>query len=238
MSRIWIGLILIVVLAGCQVQPEATPAELDRLQIELTPALDWLRPSFASCAADVPGIALTVETTFQAEQSLEQADILFRWSSSPPTSGEALKMGMDTLVLIVNPQNSLSELTIEQLAGIYSGNLTNWDKPASAGNIQAWVYPEEEDAQIIFARLLPSEMKIVRTARIAPDPRAMLEAVASDRNAIGFIPARWLDSSVKVVSITGGLDENWSVPILGVTANMPSGPVRDWLLCVQNQMQP
>jgi DNA-binding transcriptional LysR family regulator len=109
MSRIWIGLILIVVLAGCQVQPEATPAELDRLQIELTPALDWLRPSFASCAADVPGIALTVETTFQAEQSLEQADILFRWSSSPPTSGEALKMGMDTLVLIVNPQNSLSE---------------------------------------------------------------------------------------------------------------------------------
>jgi hypothetical protein len=47
-----------------------------------------------------------------------------------------------------------------------------------------------------------------------------------------------LDSSVKVVSITGGLDENWSVPILGVTANMPSGPVRDWLLCVQNQMHP
>src|SRR5574340_132062 len=74
MSR-WVGGIIIAgLLAGCQGQVETTPQPIIPLEVQITPALDWLRPTMAACAVENPDLSLTVDSTNLADQTLETAD--------------------------------------------------------------------------------------------------------------------------------------------------------------------
>ena len=67
---------------------------------------------------------------------------------------------------------------------------------------------------------------------------AMLEAVANDPQAIGFLPTRWLNQSVKPIEILDFQNNDLLLPILAVTKSEPTGLTRDWLLCLQEQINP
>lgn len=240
MSRRLFGLLLIALLAGCQSQtatPLPTPTPLT---LEITPALDWLKPMIAECAVEIPALALTVRSKAQTEQSLEGADILLQWSETASDQGYTLKLGEDQLAIIVHPENPVEEMNKAQLTAIYSGTLTNWSNlsESSGGDIHLWVYPPSEDSQILFGSQILAYDEIVTTALLAPNPDTMLEAVRGDAQAIGLIPARMLDSTVKSIALIDYANSDLTAPILTVTAEEPSGLTREWLLCVQEKIQP
>ena len=113
------------------------------------------------------------------------------------------------MVVIVNNDNtsSLNKSTIER---IYKGELTSW--PAG-GPVVAYDLPESSDARAEFTRALVgvsvSSLKATWTVKLfsgkATPPKVvssdseMKSAVSSNRNAIGYISASSLDSSVKSV---------------------------------------
>lgn len=242
MSRLLSGLILIALLAGCQNQtavPMPTPAPLT---VEITPALHWLKPMMAECAVEIPALALalTVRSRAQTDQSLDGADILFQWSETASEEGYTLKLGEDRMAVVVHPENPLEEMNKAQLTAIYSGKIASWSElsDSGGGNIQPWVYPSSEDSQILFGSQVLADDEIVKTALLAPSSDAMLEAVREDPQAIGFIPVRWLDTSVKSLPIIGYANSDFSAPILAVTGDEPGGLTRDWLLCLQDKIQP
>src|SRR5574340_12162 len=240
MSR-WVGGIIIAgLLAGCQGQVETTPQPIIPLEVQITPALDWLRPTMAACAVENPDLSLTVDSTNLADQTLETADVLLRWTDTNADQGETFKLGEDRLAVIVNPDNPLQEIEISQLAAVYSGSILDWSgfQQGASGAIQPWVYPSGDDVQALFDKnVLPFD-ELIGTASLAPDPQTLLEAVGDDPLAIGLVPARWLDSTVKAIKITGTAEKDWTLPILAVTSDDPAGPVRDWLLCVQDKIKP
>lgn len=240
MSRILLGLILIGLLGGCQSKAAVSTSSSTPLKVEITPGLDWLRPEMADCALQTPILSLTVRSASQQDQSLGNADILLRWSESLAGDGKTLKIGEDSLAVIIHPDNPLQQMDDTQLAAIYSGAIGDWESlPGSlSGEIHRWVYPPDDDSQILFDSKVLAEEKIVLTAMIVPDPEGMLDAVREDSHAIGFIPARWLEPSVKPVSISGYTKSDLTMPILAVTDGEPSGFTRDWLLCVQDKIQP
>lgn len=240
MSRILLGLILIGLLGGCQSKTAVSPPSPTPLVIEIAPALDWLRPEMADCASQTPTLSMTVQSASQQDQSLENADILLRWSESIAANGKTLKIGEDYLAVIIHPDNPLQQMDEIQLAAVYSGAISDWETlPGSlSGEIHRWVYPPNDDSQILFDSKVLAEDEIVLTAMIAPSPEGMLDAVREDPHAIGFIPARWLEPSVKPVPIYGYAKSDLTMPILAVTDGEPSGFIRDWLLCVQDTIQP
>ena len=76
---------------------------------------------------------------------------------------------------------------------------------------------------------------------LAPDSVAMLEAVAGDPNAIGYLPGSFLASGdetlvnkVKTIQLDEALETDLLQPILALTQNEPSGLMRELLICVQN----
>jgi len=240
MSRLLSGLILIALLAGCQNQtavPMPTPAPLT---VEITPALHWLKPMMAECAVEIPALALAVRSKAQTDQSLDSADILFQWSETASEEGYTLKLGEDRMAVIVHPENPVEEMNKAQFTAIYSGKIAGWSElsDSGGGNIQPWVYPSSEDSQILFGSQALADDEIVTSALLAPSPDATLEAVREDPQAIGFIPARWLDSSVKSFPIIGYANTDLTAPILAVTGDEPGGLTRDWLLCLQDKIQP
>jgi hypothetical protein len=77
-------------------------------------------------------------------------------------------------------------------------------------------------------------------AMLAPDPEAMLEAISSDANAIGYVPNLLLSTSdpslaakVKKLQVDTSLREKVNQPVIAVTQGEPEGLIRELLVCVQ-----
>jgi hypothetical protein len=66
----------------------------------------------------------------------------------------------------------------------------------------------------------------------------MRAAVAADPGAIGFIPSRWLDSTVRSLTITNLDPATLSFPVLALTPTAPTGAQRTWLACLQKILNP
>lgn len=240
MSKVYFGFAVVLLLAGCRPQGMPTPGAPTPLTVQITSALGWLKPAMAGCAAQIPSLSLSVQTTPQADQSLDEADVLLRWSGILPEEGHTFELGQDHLVVIIHPENPVKGVTGEQLKALFTGEIVDWSELAqgAAGPIYPWVYPENDDSQLLFTEKAAALGNITGTARIAPHPEAMLSAVGQNPLAIGMTPARWLEPSVKTLTLNGYTKEGLTMPILAVSRDEPSGLVRDWLLCVQEATQP
>lgn len=222
-------------LTGCQpgliVQPIPSPHPI---VVQVSPALVTLQPLMKGCAVSQGSTGLVlIETPAQAFD-LKNADIGLRWGLTADAGTYAAQIGEDELVVIVSSQNPLSEISVIDLHAIYTGRLTVWPGSPADGEIQPWVYPFGDDAQELFnVVILQKDTRATRFVHTAPDPQAMLDAVAANRNAIGFIPRRWLNETVKEIQGNGVSAESMRAPILALSQNEPTGLTRDWLLCLQ-----
>ncbi len=111
-------------------------------------------------------------------------------------------VAVDALVPVVHPENSIKSLTVQQLADIYMGKVKNWqevggpDAPVvvisrdtSSGTYETW------------------QEKILGKNRVAPSALlqasngAVVQAVAKNKNAIGYIGFGYINKDVKVINV-------------------------------------
>jgi phosphate transport system substrate-binding protein len=191
--------------------------------------------------------------------------------ASPPSAAElahatemavtldAKPVALDALVVLVNPRNPVSGLTIEQVRQIYLGEATRWNEVGGlARPIHPYTRPTNSGSFELFNAL------ILKGATMPDWPAdlvirymgALLVQVASDEDAIGYsvyyyvhflMPA--LGAGTKPMSING-VDptsatiasrsypltaESWVV----IRTNQPTGSharsLRDWLLTPDGQ---
>jgi ABC-type phosphate transport system substrate-binding protein len=146
-------------------------------------------------------------------------------------------LGSDDLVVVVNPQNPVHNLTGSQLRNIFSGASRAWSaySKGKTNPIQVWVYPTGNEIRQYFEDAL-APLRLNPSALLAPDPAAMRQAVAGDTSAIGYLPGRWVDSSVRQLSITDISELSLPQPILAITPTEPQGAQKEWLLCLQRSI--
>jgi phosphate transport system substrate-binding protein len=108
----------------------------------------------------------------------------------------------DCIIPVVHPSNTVMNLTIQQLKGIYKGEIKNWkevggpDKPivvisrdTSSGTYEVW-----EDKIMNKERVSPA-------ALLQASNGAIVQAVSSNQNAVGYIGLGYVDSSVKALMV-------------------------------------
>lgn len=127
-------------------------------------------------------------------------------------AGNELIIGLDGLATIVNPQNPISKLTTEQIAQIFSGEITNWsalggeDLPiniyARDGNSGTW----DTFKNLV---LKVHKKKLSEAAQRFESSSELSDLVAADRGGIGFIGLPYINNS-KALSIAAS---QWSNPI-------------------------
>jgi phosphate transport system substrate-binding protein len=111
----------------------------------------------------------------------------------------------DGITVIVNPANTVSKLTFNQLRGIYNGSISNWkdvggqDKPivvitrdSSSGTYKDF----QKDV------LLGDEYRT--DAVTQPATGGIVSEVSQNQNAIGYIGFAYLDSRTKALSLDKG----------------------------------
>lgn len=225
----------------------------ETLFVEISPSLDWLRPIISTCTDDTSGLAVVTDATNTINNV--DARLQLHWGEPPQLKQDAVLLGEEELVIIVNPENSLAQLPLSLLHGIIAGELSPWgqvqlacpecfSEPLSDALVDLPVdfllYPAGDESRLIMeSSILDNSTGTAADALLVPSPSAMSEEIAAGINNIGFLPARAIDSSVKVIEVKG--DDGTlkpTSPILAIGNGAPTGLTAEWLVCLQAAITP
>ena len=98
-------------------------------------------------------------------------------------------IALDALVPIVHPSNNVKSISLEELAQIAGGRITNWSQLGGDNAAINMILPPEDSAvDVALTELVldPNRVRLRRTATRAADTNSILAAVQSDPNAISI----------------------------------------------------
>jgi len=97
------------------------------------------------------------------------------------------KVALDGLSVYVNAENPVKELTVEQLELIFTGKAKNW-KDVGGSEAPITVYSRENSSGTyeFFKEHVLNGKDFAASAQTMPGTAAVLQAVAKDKNGIGY----------------------------------------------------
>ena len=111
----------------------------------------------------------------------------------------------DGISVVVNPGNPVSELTFDQLRGIYNGTISNWQ---DVGGEDAEIVVISRDSSSGTYEYFKEEVlqgdEYRPDALTQPATGGIVGEVSQNPNAIGYIGVAYLDQSVKALSLDAG----------------------------------
>lgn len=145
----------------------------------------------------------------------------------------------DCIVPVVHPTNNMVNITVMQLKDIYMGKIKNWkeiggpDRPivvvsrdTSSGTYEVW------------AKKVMKKKRVFPGALLQASNGAVAQAVAKNKNAIGYIGIGYINDSVSPLTVNGikGTNETTlngtfpiSRPLYMFTNNWPTGEAANFL---------
>jgi phosphate transport system substrate-binding protein len=115
-----------------------------------------------------------------------------------------LVIAVDAIAAIVHPANPVSNLTVEQIKGIYTGKIKNW-KDVGGKNSPIAVVSREPGSGTrgAFEEIIGFVDQLVLGAAEFDGTGGVRAAVAGNENAIGYISLGSMDPQVKAISVDG-----------------------------------
>ncbi len=97
------------------------------------------------------------------------------------------KVAIDGLSIYINNDNGIKELSLEQLQGIFTGKIKNW-KDIGGNDAPITVYSRENSSGTyeFFKEHVLKGQDFAASAQTMPGTAALLQAVAKDKNGIGY----------------------------------------------------
>lgn len=98
-------------------------------------------------------------------------------------------VAVDSVVVVTHPSNDVEQLTMDQLRGVFSGQINNWSQLGGADRPINVIAREKDTASYDFfmSYLYGDEKPNFIPQGIAQDDQQMSNVVYLDRNAIGFV---------------------------------------------------
>lgn len=132
-----------------------------------------------------------------------------------------IKVGLDGLAVVVSPNNPVSRLTEVQLAGIFSGKITNWKEVGGKDekivilsrevNSGTHVYFKEH---VLRNNDPNSKVEFAPSALMLPSSQAIADEVASNTSAIGYYGMGYISSKQKAVSVAKDERSEYVLPTI------------------------
>ena len=155
------------------------------------------------------------------------------------TSLWSIEIARDGLAIIINPKNPIVNLTLQQVADIYDGKITNWSElGGKKSDIDVFTREDGSGTRSSFESLVMGKNQIMARAMVENSNGAIRQLVADDAAAIGFISLGLVDNTVKAVELDDIVPSrehvvdgtyNLSRPFLFLTLKEPTGLVKDFI---------
>jgi phosphate transport system substrate-binding protein len=162
-----------------------------------------------------------------------------------------ITVALDGLAVVVHPSNPLSQLTMDQLAAIFSGAVTNWKEIGGADlpivvlsrevNSGTHVYFKEH---VLRRNQKESQVEFAANALMLSSSQAIADEVAQNSGAIGYFGMGYISAKEKALAIAKDaaapfiqptidnvLSQAYPIsrPLLMVSRGQPRGLVADFL---------
>lgn len=149
------------------------------------------------------------------------------------------EIGRDGIVVVVNANNNVSDLTKDQLKGIFSGKITSWkDVGGSDNKINVVVREAGSGTLDAFEGIVMGDAKIKSDAIVQSSTEAVKQSVKQDENAIGFVSFAHLSNDVNTIKV-GGIsptietiaDGSYELqrPFLFLVKGEPTGELKEFI---------
>jgi phosphate transport system substrate-binding protein len=163
-------------------------------------------------------------------------------------------VALDGLAVVVNPANPLSQLTLDQLAAVFSGKVKNWKEMGGADlpivvlsrevNSGTHVYFKEH---VLRRNQKESQVEFAATALLMPSSQAIADEVAQNPGAIGYYGMGYISAKEKALAVAKDANSAYvqptienvvsnaypiSRPLLMLTRGQPQGLVADFIAFV------
>lgn len=254
---VMLWLLLLVGLSNCRTQATAPPT------VTPLPTVESLLIGLSDGASLLPGLISdyrpkaqltfpqTNDATLFADLDAGLADALL--VHNIPASRDDIwfnPVAVDGIVVIVHPNNQLTDLTLAQVQALFSANIDSWDAlGGQAATVHVLIQEEGSGVRALFERFVMTTEQVAVSAQVRPKPAALIEAVAEDEAAIGYVTIGALppDTAVKVLTIDqfaatattlGTQEYPLSLPLYWVSEAEPQGELREllgWLQSVAGQ---
>ena len=110
----------------------------------------------------------------------------------------------DGLAVVVHATNSVGNLSLEQLRGLFSGEISDWQAVGGRGGpVRPITREEGSGTRESFVRLVMSQARISRRALTQESNGAVKELVKGDPAAIGYMSLGLAGSELRVVAVNG-----------------------------------
>ena len=119
------------------------------------------------------------------------------------TSVQGTTVAYDGIALLVNPENTVKNISLEDVKKIYTGEITNW-KDLGGDDSPIVVVSREEGSgtRDAFQEIVGYESEeLTKDATISDGSGAVKTTVAGNKNAIGFASFEYIDNTVKALNV-------------------------------------
>jgi phosphate transport system substrate-binding protein len=148
-------------------------------------------------------------------------------------------IALDGIGIIVNTANPITELTMEEVRKIFTGEIRNWKE---IGGIDAPITVVNREAgsgtRGAFEEIIMGPYDFLDKIIIQGSTGAVRQTVAGDINAVGYISLVALESRVKALNIEGVVpnpetikagDYKMSRPFILLTKKEPEGLIKEFI---------
>jgi phosphate transport system substrate-binding protein len=252
---------IFLLFSGCQQNTQLTPDGTSTSQISkivnkgsdtlVNLALAWaekyhqLHPNFeisVTGGGSGTGIAALINGTVDianASRQIKAEEIqLAKENGGNPVEFIVAK---DAIAIIVNPNNPITQLTIEQLSDIFNGNINNWNEVGGEDRVIVRLSRETNSGTHVFflenvIRMGDPENKTLFSPDtiLSPSSEGITAETRENPNAIGYDGLGYVTPDVKVIAIARDVTHPYVLPS-AVTVNNKQYPIaRDLYMYTNN----
>nr|WP_320050331.1 substrate-binding domain-containing protein [uncultured Desulfuromonas sp.] len=135
-------------------------------------------------------------------------------------------LAMDGIAVIVNPANQISALSMEQLAGLFSGQISDWGQIAASGlsgPVEVFARDEKSGTWDTFKNLIlkARKLSLKDDATRIEDSRILTDQVVKKQNGIGFIGLPYIKPAKAIAVSEQGTAAVYPTPFTVATEDYP-----------------
>lgn len=167
------------------------------------------------------GIAALISGTTDIAQSSRKIkmDEKLKLQEAGKTVKEII-IAYDALAVIVNPSNTVSQLTREQLEGIFTAKITNW-KQVGGPDLKIIVYSRETSSGTyeFFKEHVLNKKNFASSALMLAATGAVVQSVSQTKGAIGYVGLAYLEKGVKTLKVSYDKGKSFVTPSVESATN-------------------
>jgi phosphate transport system substrate-binding protein len=201
--------ILAIVLAYLLINPTSNYERIDIVgSTSVQPVAEKLANAFMENRSDVK-INVQGGGSGMGIRSTEQGIADIGMSSKKLSQNEKIyineiEIGKEGIVIAINNENNISDLTIEQIRNIFNGNIKNWKEVGGKDSpIHVITREEGSGTRSAFESIVMDNTKIKSDAIVQSSTESVKQSVTSDPGAIGFVSLAHMSDDVKKLLVEG-----------------------------------